>query len=211
MRFGTFFLLEKPAGLTDAQVYRNSLEQVQAAEQMGYDSVWLAEQVAMVDVMSGGRYLFGVGRGYQAGEYQGFNIPMDQSRGRFNEVLDICVGRWKNDRFSYGGKFYQVEDLALEPRPIQKPDPPVLITVIRTPESFKLAAARGYGVISGNPYRMDAEFREAFLLYRRTLEETGGLRMLDEFWALSQCFVHEDDRVASRRRAPPPNLTCAPS
>ena len=241
MRFGTFFLLERPEGLDDEAVYRNSLAQVQATEAMGYDSVWLAEhrfteygimpdtmvfaahvaattkrikigtavvvlpfhnpirlaeQVAMVDVMSAGRYLFGVGRGYQAGEYRGFNIPMDESRQRFNEVLDICEGLWTRDHFSYEGKFHRVDDLTIFPKPLQKPHPPVLITVMRTPESFKLAAERGYGVVSGNPYRMDPEFRESFLLYRKALEETGQAHMLDEFWALSQCFVHSDQKKA---------------
>lgn len=241
MRFGTFFLLEKPANLTDVQVFRNALEQVQATEDMGYDSVWLAEhrfteygimpdtmvfaahvaattrrikigtavvvlpfhnpirlaeQVAMVDVMSNGRYLFGVGRGYQAGEYRGFNIPMDQSKDRFHEVLDICRGLWTTDRFSYQGKFHQVEDLSILPKPIQRPHPPVYLTVMRTPESFKFAADHGFGVVSGNPYRMDPEFREAFLLYRKELEERGQIHMLEEFWSLAQTFVHHDERVA---------------
>ena len=241
MRFGTFFLLEKPQGVDDRTVFRNSLEQVQATEDLGYDSVWLAEhrfteygimpdtmvfaahvaattsrikigtavvvlpfhnpirlaeQVAMIDVMSGGRYLFGVGRGYQAGEYRGFNIPMDESRRRFDEVLDICLGLWTQDHFSYEGKIHRIDDVTILPKPLQKPHPPVYITVMRTPESFRLAAARGYGVVSGNPYRMDPEFREAFLLYRKTLEEHGQIEKLDDFWALSQCFVAEDDEIA---------------
>ena len=149
MKFGLFFLLEKFSGASDSEVYQKSLEQVQAAEDMGYHSVWLAEhrfspygimpdttvfgaavaaatkririgtavvvlpfhnpirlaeQVAMLDVISNGRYEFGVGRGYQAKEYGGFGISMDESRSRFEEVLDICAGLWTQDNFSFQGK-----------------------------------------------------------------------------------------------------------
>ena len=243
MKFGLFFLLEKFAGMSDSEVYHNSLEQVAAAEELGYDYIWpaehrftpygicpdtmvfsaaaaaitkririgtavvvlpfhnpirLAEQVAMLDVISNGRYEFGVGRGYQAAEYRGFGISMDESRARFEEVLDICIGLWTQDHFSFEGKHFHIDDVTIEPKPVQKPHPPVRITVMRTPASFKYAAERGYTVIAGNPYQADPEFREAFFNYQTVLKEMGKEELSKDFWALTGTFVHEDPELAKK-------------
>ena len=237
MRFGLFFLLEKPAAGNDVEVYANTMEQIRLADELGYDYIWLAEhrftrygiapdvlvlaaaaasvtrrvrigtavvvlpfhnpvllaeQVAMVDVLSGGRFDFGAGRGYQAGEFRGLGIPMDESRSRFEEVMDICVGLWTTDGFTYHGKHYTVEDVTIEPKPVQKPHPPIWVTAMLSPTTFAYAAERGYGIISGNPYQADPEFREAYLVYRKTLEEIGKPELAKNFWALAPGFVHPD-------------------
>ncbi len=241
MRFGLFFLLEKPADGSDVDVYGNTMEQIRLADELGYDYIWLAEhrftrygiapdvlvlagaaasvtrhvrigtavivlpfhnpvllaeQVAMVDVLSGGRFEFGAGRGYQAGEFRGLGIPMDESRSRFEEVMDICVGLWTQDRFTYHGKHYTVEDVTIEPKPVQKPHPPIWVTAMRSPGTFAYAAERGYGIISGNPYQVDPEFREAYLVYRETLEQMGKPELARNFWALAPGFVHPDAEQA---------------
>ena len=241
MKFGLFFLLEKYESVSDTEVYSNALEQVAAAEELGYDSVWLAEhrftpygimpdttvfgaavaattkrlrigtavvvlpffnpirlaeQVAMLDVMSDGRYDFGVGRGYQAGEYRGFGISMDESRARFEEVLDICIGLWTQDHFSFEGKHFHLDDVTIEPKPIQKPHPPVRITVMRTAASFRYAAERHYGIVSGNPYQRDPEFREAFFAYQSVMKEMGLESQAKDFWALTPTFIHEDAEMS---------------
>jgi len=241
MRFGLFFLLEKPENGNDAQVYADTMEQIKLADELGYDYIWLAEhrftrygiapdvlvlaaaaasitkrvrigtavvvlpfhdpillaeQVAMVDVISNGRFDFGAGRGYQAGEFKGLGIPMDESRSRFEEVMDICVGLWTNDRFSYEGKHYTVDDISLEPKPIQKPHPPIWVTAMQTPSTFTYAAERGYGIISGNPYQADPEFHKAYLVYQETLEKIGRPELAKNFWALAPTFVHHDSAQA---------------
>ena len=241
MKFGLFFLLEEPENGNDVQVYKDSLEQIRVADELGYDYVWLAEhrftrygiapdtlvlgaaaaamtkhvrigtavivlpfhqpvllaeQVAMVDVMSGGRFDFGTGRGYQAGEYRGLGISMDESRTRYEEVMDICVGLWTQDNFSYSGKHYQVDDVTILPKPVQKPTPPIWVTAMRSPETFVYAANRGYGVISGNPYQSDPEFREAFGVYKEALHGINKPELAENFWALAPCFVHKDGQKA---------------
>lgn len=161
-----------------------------------HDPVLLAEQVAMVDVISGGRFDFGTGRGYQAGEFRGLGVPMDESRTRYEEVMDICVGLWTQDHFSYQGQHYLVDDVTIEPKPVQKPHPPIWVTAMRTPATFEYAADRGYGIISGNPYRFDPQFREAYLVYRDTLTAIGKPELIKQFWALAPTFVHEDREQA---------------
>ncbi len=237
MRFGLFFLLERPENGNDLEVYKNSMEQIRLADELGYDYVWLAEhrftrygvapdvlvlaawaaaatkrvrigtavvvlpfhnpillaeQVAMVDCLSAGRYDFGTGRGYQAGEYRGLGIPMEESRTRYEEVMDICIGLWTQDHFSYKGKHYTIDDVTIEPKPVQKPHPPVWVTAMRTPETFEYAAKRGYGIISGNPYQSDPEFREAYMIYKDTLARMGKMELAKDFWALAPAFVHRD-------------------
>ncbi len=242
MKFGLFYLLERPEDKTDAQIYQESLEQIRVAESLGYDSVWLAEhrftaygempdtlvfaasvaavtermrigtavvvlpfhnpirlaeQVAMVDVLSNGRFDFGVGRGYQAGEYRGFGLSMDESRKRFEEVLDICVGLWTQDGFSFQGDHFTLDDVTIVPKPVQKPHPPIWVTVMLTPGSFKYAAERGYGVISGNPYQADPAFAEAFTSYQGVLRDIGGEELAKNFWALAPSFVHAEAQQAA--------------
>ena len=64
----------------------------------------LAEDAAMVDILSGGRLNFGIGRGYSALEYGGLGISMDESRQRFNESIDIILEAWTKPALSYSGE-----------------------------------------------------------------------------------------------------------
>ncbi len=241
MKFGLFFLLEKPEGESDAEVYRNSLEQIKLADELGYDYIWLAEhrftrygiapdvlvlaaaaatvtqririgtavivlpfhdpillaeQVAMVDQISEGRFDFGTGRGYQAGEFRGLGVPMAESRTRYEEVMDICVGLWTQDHFSYQGKHYTIDDVTIEPKPVQKPHPPIWVTAMLTPATFHYAAERGYGIISGNPYQADPQFHDAYMVYQETLAKMGKPELAKNFWALAPSFVHADNERA---------------
>jgi alkanesulfonate monooxygenase SsuD/methylene tetrahydromethanopterin reductase-like flavin-dependent oxidoreductase (luciferase family) len=78
----------------------------------------IAEELATLDVLSGGRVEFGVGRGGNPSHFAGFGVPMSESRDRMVEALDYIRQAWTNDRFSFGGHFFQADDLALAPRPI---------------------------------------------------------------------------------------------
>jgi alkanesulfonate monooxygenase SsuD/methylene tetrahydromethanopterin reductase-like flavin-dependent oxidoreductase (luciferase family) len=73
---------------------------------------------------------------------------------------------------------------------VQKPHPPIWVTAIRPPATFEYAVDRGYGIISGNPYRSDPQFREADLVYRDTLTAMGKPELIKQFWALAPTFVH---------------------
>src|SRR5580658_2862537 len=76
-----------------------------------HNPVLLAEQAATLDLLSGGRLDFGVGRGYRHNEFQGFCIPMEEGSARFEEAIDIITKSWvSNERFSFEGKFWQYDD-----------------------------------------------------------------------------------------------------
>jgi len=90
-----------------------------------HNPVLLAEQAATVDLLSGGRLDFGVGKGYRHNEFAGFGIPMEDAAARFEESIDIITKSWtSNERFSFHGRFWQFEDIVVEPPARQKPHPP---------------------------------------------------------------------------------------
>ena len=160
--------------------------------------VRVAEQVAMLDVMSGGRVKVGLGRGYQQREFLGFGVPQSESSERFREACEIIEGLLYNERFGYEGRFWQFPELELAPRPVQRPGPPMYIAAARTPATFQWIAERGYGALIGNPYTVDpgtaGETAELLLSCQR---EAGVPESLDDAWGLVQSvLVHEDSQTA---------------
>ena len=89
----------------------------------------VAEETAIVDHISMGRLIVGVGRSSFLESYQGYNIDYRESRQRFTESLDVLLGAWCKDTFSYQGEFYNFENVRLVPKTYQIPHPPVRIAV----------------------------------------------------------------------------------
>lgn len=134
--------------------------------------VRIAEDYAMVDVLSNGRLDFGVGRGYQPQEFKMMGVQQDISREIFAESLDIILGSWQNEEFSYQGKHFQVENIAVRPRPIQKPHPPVWVAAI-SPETFDLVAQKGLQIMVTPTLMTLPELKENVLKSMRALIERG--------------------------------------
>ncbi len=108
-----------------------------------HNPVLLAERAATLDLMSGGRLDFGVGKGYRHSEFVGFCIPYEDAEARFEEALDIMIkASTSNGRFSYQGRFWQYEDVIVEPPASQTPHPPIWIAASK-PDSIRNVAARG--------------------------------------------------------------------
>ena len=97
-----------------------------------------AEQLAMIDAMSGGRLDIGVVRAFLHFEYEASQVDMNESRERFNESVEILLGTWANERFSYHGKFNHFDNVELRPRPVQK-KPRIVVGSVMTPESVRYA------------------------------------------------------------------------
>lgn len=90
-----------------------------------HNPVLLAEQAATLDLLSDGRLDFGIGRGYRHGEFDGFCIPIADAQARFDESVDLITQAWTSDRrFSHHGKYWQFENIVVEPPTKQKPHPP---------------------------------------------------------------------------------------
>lgn len=90
-----------------------------------YDPVWLANAVAMLDVISDGRFVAGLGAGYDPVEFAAFGVPRGERVGRTIEAIDLCKRLWTEERVTFDGAFVDVEDYGIDPRPVQAPRPPV--------------------------------------------------------------------------------------
>ena len=77
-----------------------------------HNPVKIAEEAAICDILSNGRLEFGVGRGTAPLHYDGYDIPKEQSRERFDEALDFIIGAWTNESFSFEGKYFRARDLS---------------------------------------------------------------------------------------------------
>jgi alkanesulfonate monooxygenase SsuD/methylene tetrahydromethanopterin reductase-like flavin-dependent oxidoreductase (luciferase family) len=113
-----------------------------------HNPVHVAEEAAMVDLLSDGRLELGIGRGYQSIEFESFGLELAEARDRFNECLDMILGLWTQRDFEYKGRFYETRHpLTLMPRPAQVPHPPVHIAAV-SPETVELYAARGLPILA---------------------------------------------------------------
>ena len=111
-----------------------------------YHPVRLAEDCATVDVLSHGRFEFGVGLGYRVNEFAGYGIPYNERAGRTNEGLEIIRRLWEGETVTFHGKYYQIEGARIEPPPVQHPRPPIWVGGL-VKAAAKRVARYGDGVI----------------------------------------------------------------
>jgi alkanesulfonate monooxygenase SsuD/methylene tetrahydromethanopterin reductase-like flavin-dependent oxidoreductase (luciferase family) len=118
-----------------------------------HDPVKVAEEYAVLDVVSGGRLDFSVGRGYLAHEYAGHLVDREESQGRFNEALEVIELAWKGEPFEYVGRFYRYPPIVLNTKPLQQPAPPIALAAL-SPTTYERIGAKGYNLIAV-PYILD--------------------------------------------------------
>ncbi|MCE5359418.1 MAG: LLM class flavin-dependent oxidoreductase [Acidithiobacillus sp.] len=115
---------------------------------VNFHNPWrLAEEAAMLDVLSRGRLLVGVGRSADVQEYEKFRQPLEEGRPRFREGLELMLKAWTQDNVVFEGEYFQIGPATIRPRPLQKPHPPVYLTVL-SPESHAYAAEMGFPIAS---------------------------------------------------------------
>ena len=192
MDFGLFFLMQRDEAWTEQAVYESALEQMLAAEGLGYGSVWiaehhfndyglcpappvlasylaartrtlrlgmgvsllplhhpvdLAEQLAVLDVVSGGRLDVGIGRGGTLQDYQTFQSDRGDSRPRVEEGIALMRECWSGRPFSFQGRFHAAERLHVRPCPPQRPHPPLFVAS-NSEDSVRSAARLGLPTLS---------------------------------------------------------------
>jgi len=104
----------------------------------------VAENFALLDLLSDGRVVFSAGRGYDKREYDAFEVPFEESRDRFTEGLDLLRTAWTKEEFTYKGRFYSIsEPVTCLPRPVQKPHPPIYVACFSRP-TVEMAAEQGF-------------------------------------------------------------------
>ena len=136
-----------------------------------YHPTRLAEEVALLDVLSGGRVNWGAGRGFDAKEFEVFGVPREESYARFRENVDIVLRAWCDERLDYDGRFHRLRDVEILPKPLQKPHPPVWIAS-SSPEAIEWSAGQGHAILM-DPHAPHGELGEKYRAYRRGLDEHG--------------------------------------
>jgi alkanesulfonate monooxygenase SsuD/methylene tetrahydromethanopterin reductase-like flavin-dependent oxidoreductase (luciferase family) len=104
----------------------------------------LAGMIAEADILTGGRLECGLGRGH-AWLFGPTNVPLEESRPRYEEAIDLLLLAWTRDKVTYEGKYYKVKDVTVVPRPVQKPHPR-LFTGGTSDVTYQMAGARGWGI-----------------------------------------------------------------
>jgi alkanesulfonate monooxygenase SsuD/methylene tetrahydromethanopterin reductase-like flavin-dependent oxidoreductase (luciferase family) len=209
MQFGLFFLMQRDDAWSERAVYESALEQMVAAEGLGYHSAWiaehhfndyglcpappvlasfvaartttlrlgmgvsllplhhpvdLAEELAVLDVVSGGRLDVGVGRGGTLQDYQTFQADRTDSRARVEEGIALMRQAWTGAPFDFQGRFHSAERLHVRPRPTQQPHPPLFIAA-NSEDSVVSAARLGLPTMSSFFVPLD-ELGRRHRLYR---------------------------------------------
>ena len=111
-----------------------------------HDPVRVAEQIALLDIMCGGRCLFGFGRGAASVEYEGFRIPMGEARPRFIEAAQIIKQALAQESFEFHGEYFQIPRTAIRPRPISHPERRFYGTAV-SPDSVDVMAKLGFSML----------------------------------------------------------------
>ena len=251
MKFGIFILPSWPEAETSNQgrIYHEAVEQIQYAEELGFDAVWLAEhhftrfgiipsaipfatyvaahtktirigtgvsvltfhnpifmaeETAMLDVLSNGRLDFGVGRGQVVYEYNNFKVEYDSRTQRFQEIVDIILGLWSTPGFTYHGKYYTVDDMTIAPVPVQRPHPPMYLAVSRTPGSVEVAVSRNLPVLT-SANTPDEDVLGIRSLYFERCAAVGKRPLVEDMPFFRLTHVAEDEQQA--REIPRASLT----
>lgn len=112
-----------------------------------HDPVKVAEEYAVLDMVSAGRLDFGVGRGYLAHEYAGHLVDREESQARFDEALEVIELAWRGEPFTYAGQFYHYPLIALNALPVQRPLPPIALAAL-SPSTYARIGAQSYNLLA---------------------------------------------------------------
>lgn len=236
MKFGIMNLFPAAQG-GDHQILRETLEEIQIADDLGFDSCWLAEHhfsrygilgnplmlgtaiaertrsitigtavvvlplhdpirvaedAAMLDVLSGGRLVLGVGRGYQPQEFRGFGVDRDQNKQLYAESVDVLRLAWTQDDWSYEGRHFRYADMNVYPKPLTPGGPPILHGT-SSPETFRQRGLAGDRIIVSSSFTPMQRTKENYDSYRAALTEAGHPATGFELPFMQQIWVGESD------------------
>jgi alkanesulfonate monooxygenase SsuD/methylene tetrahydromethanopterin reductase-like flavin-dependent oxidoreductase (luciferase family) len=136
-----------------------------------YHPLRLAEEVALLDVLSGGRVNWGAGRGFARVEFEAFGVAAEQSAARFREAVDIVLAAWNNERLTFAGEYFRFNDVEVLPKPAQRPHPPVWMAATSEP-AIEWAASRGFSILM-DPHATQRDIARKRRFYDERLAAAG--------------------------------------
>ena len=135
-----------------------------------YNPLRLAEEVALLDVLSGGRVNWGAGSGFDPTEFRAFGVDRDDRYPRFRENVDIVLSAWKYDKLTYDGEYHQYRDIEVLPKPLQDPIP--VWMAASSEGAIEWAAQQGFSIMMDPHSSMDY-IASKRLRYDDVLRENG--------------------------------------
>ena len=245
MNFGMFTDFHVRRGMSQPEAFEESFRQVVEAEQMGIDTVWLAEhhfspersvlaspliiasaiaartstirvglavqvfpltnplriaeEAATVDQVSKGRLEFGIGRSGLTSYYKGYNVPYDESRGRFYEALDVIMKGWGQEQFSYKGDYYSFNEVTVVPKPFQQPHPPTRVAAA-SDDTFPVLGSMGYPLFISLRGPIE-DLRARVEIYREARAEAGFPRAGDCVLRIPTYIAETSEKARSEPEA----------
>src|SRR6516165_8938634 len=137
-----------------------------------HNPVLLAEQAATLDLLSGGRLDFGIGKGYRYNEFAGFCVAMEEADARFDECIEVILRAWTTDEpFSHRGKYWQFDNIVVEPPTAQKPHPPIWMGA-GSESSIRRVAAQEFNLLLGQ-YASPDDVAQNIAVYKSEVEAHG--------------------------------------
>jgi alkanesulfonate monooxygenase SsuD/methylene tetrahydromethanopterin reductase-like flavin-dependent oxidoreductase (luciferase family) len=136
-----------------------------------YRPVTVAEDVAVLDNISGGRFIFGVATGYRPNEYAGRGEERSGREKRMEEQLEIITKAWTRESFSHSGPHYEIPETSVTPKPLQKPHPPIWMGA-STKAGCRRTAQWASSIVASPRHHLN-EIREHFGIYRNYLKQFG--------------------------------------
>ena len=154
--------------------------------------VHVAEEAATMDVLSGGKFILGVGLGYREGEFEAMGISLKERAARFTESIDLMRRLWTEDKVTHHGRFYSVTEHGISLKPVQAGGPPVWIAGL-VEAAVKRAARIGDAWLIANATTLGAT-EPLMKVYRETLAGLG--KTVTEFPIARECYVGANHKTA---------------
>jgi alkanesulfonate monooxygenase SsuD/methylene tetrahydromethanopterin reductase-like flavin-dependent oxidoreductase (luciferase family) len=164
-----------------------------------HEPLRLAEELAMLDCLSNGRLISGFARGIPR-EYQVHNVPLAESRARFEEAFEIVTRAWTEEVFSYTGTFWSYQDVAIWPRPVQQPHPQIWIPIVGSKESIEFAGRHNIPITPG---LRGGGLRDDIIRYYTTCLASAGYRITPNHLSLGiSAYVADSKAQAVKEMGP---------
>jgi alkanesulfonate monooxygenase SsuD/methylene tetrahydromethanopterin reductase-like flavin-dependent oxidoreductase (luciferase family) len=165
-----------------------------------HEPLRLAEELAMLDCLSNGRIISGFARGIPR-EHNVYNVSLAESRARFEEAWEIIRRAWTEEVFSYEGHFWTYRDVAIWPRPVQQPHPPVWVPITASKETIEWAGKHNIPITPGQgPHRGVRE--DVIRYYARQLEQNGHHITPGHLVIAADVYIADSKEQAVREAAP---------
>ena len=136
-----------------------------------YHPTRLAEDCAVIDIISKGRLILGVGLGYQEGDFAAFGLKVSDRVSLFEEGIEILRRAWTEEKVYFVGKRYTLQNVMVTPKPVQKPHPPIWVAALGD-EPMKRAGRLGDALLADS-FQLPERLKRRVALYRETAQSRG--------------------------------------